>query len=128
MIVAEIHSRSATVIRWIARVWTILVLTFVCLRIIVPDPSVTGPVPLEDLFLLGLWAAAAFSLLIAWKWESIGARIVVGILVVREIAWVVLKGRWYVNFLLVWLVLVPPAVMFLAARRVGRASEQSIGM
>jgi hypothetical protein len=124
MTMPEKRFRSATIMRWIARIWTIPVLVFVSLRIIMPDPYATEPVPLDDLFLLGLWLAAVLALLSAWKWELIGGAAVILILAVREVVWVVLKGPWLVNFLLVWLILVPPAALFIAAATLEKRSKQ----
>ena len=62
-------SRSEKIIRWIARIWSILVFGFTLLRIITPDPYATEPVPASDWFLLSLWGVAILGLLIAWRWE-----------------------------------------------------------
>jgi len=84
---------------------------------ITPDPSITEPVPFADWFLLSLWGIAIIGVLIAWRWEAVGAIITVGTMCLRELAWVILKGRWMVNFLIVWALVVPPVILFLIARR-----------
>jgi len=82
-----------------------------------PDELATQPAPLEDWSLLALWGIAIAGLLIAWRREMAGAAITFVALCLREVAWVLLKGRWLVNFLLVWALLLPPAILFVLARR-----------
>lgn len=113
-------SRSANVIRWAARIWSFLILLFTILRIFTPDPSITGPVPIEDWFLLSLWGVAELGLVVSWRWATAGAIITIGTLSLREIAWIIMKGRWIVNFLIVWAFIVPPAILFLIAQRLER--------
>ena len=117
--------RSEKIIRWIARIWSILVFVFTLLRIITPDPYATKPVPISDWFLLSLWGVAILGLLIAWRWELIGGIITISIMFVRELIWVVLKGDWWVNFLIFWSFVVPPAILFLVAWRLGRKTQKS---
>lgn len=107
-------------IRWLARIWSLLILTFTVVRIFTPDPYATEPVPFEDWFLLSLWGIAILGVLVAWKWETTGAIITIGTLFFREAAWLVIKGRWIPNFLIVWVLLVPPVILFLVARRMER--------
>ncbi len=107
-------------IRWIARIWSLLIFAFTVGRIVTPDPYATGSVPLEDWFLLTLWGIAILGVLAAWKWPTAGAIITIGVLIFREAAWVVLKGRWLPSFLIVWALLVPPVALFLVAERMER--------
>ena len=107
-------------IRWLARIWSLLILTFTVVRIFTPDPYATEPVPFEDWFLLSLWGIAILGVLVAWKWETTGAIITIGTLFFREAAWLVIKGRWIPNFLIIWVLLVPPVILFLVARRMER--------
>lgn len=111
---------TSTRIRWLARIWSLLIFAFTVGRIFTPDPYATEPVPFEDWFLLGLWGIAILGLLVAWKWETTGAMITIGTMFFREAAWVLLKGRWLPNFLIVWVFLVPPAILFLVAQRMER--------
>jgi len=116
--------RSVKIIRWIARIWSILIFVFVLMRIFIPDPYATEPVPAEDWFLLSLWGVAILGLLIAWRWERIGGIITIATMFFREIMWVVLKGGWLVNFLIIWFFVVPPAVLFLLAWRMERKTRK----
>ena len=115
--------RSVNIIRWLARVWSALVFAAALLRILTPDPYATEPVPAMDWFLLSLWGVAILGLLIAWRWELAGGIITIATMVFRELAWVILKGDWLVNFLIIWVLVVPPAILFLVAWRLkGKAS------
>jgi hypothetical protein len=107
--------RSVKITRWIARLWSILVFVVALLIIFTPDPYATEPVPAADWFLLSLWGVAVLGLLVAWRWELVGGIITIATLFFRELAWVVLKGGWMVNFLIVWLFLLPPAILFMVA-------------
>lgn len=120
MIDRQASERTTSILRWTARIWSVLVAGFALLMAFSPDPYQTAPVPLEDWFLLSLWAAAVVGLLIAWRWELVGAVLTLALLAFRELAWVVLKGPWLVNFLIVWLVLASPAVLYLLAWRRSR--------
>ncbi len=103
---------------WTARIWSLLLLLFVVARIITPDPYATEPVPTEDWFLLSFWALAIVSLILAWRWPKAGAVMAVTIMAARELAWILLKDGWLINFLLIWLIIVPPAVFYwLSARQ-----------
>lgn len=118
---------SVVVVRWIARIWSVLILVFALFMMITPDPYATEAVPAVDWFLLSLWGVAVLGLLIAWRWELAGATITIVTMFVRELAWVALKGRWLVAFLIVWAVVVPPAVLYLVAwtveRRAGKVNS-----
>jgi hypothetical protein len=116
--------RTPGILRWTARVWSLVVLAFVLMMIISPDPYATEPVPWEDWFLLSLWGVAILGLLVAWKNEILGSTITIVTMFLRELAWVVLKGRWLASFLIAWLFLVPPAVLFLLSSRLEEGAER----
>jgi hypothetical protein len=115
-----------TIIRWIARIWGVLVFALALVIIFTPDPYATGPVPAEDWFLLSLWGLAILGLLVAWRWELAGGILTIATMFIRELAWVILKGGWVVNFLIVWALVVPPAILFLVAWRLERKSEGAV--
>ncbi|MEJ2304576.1 MAG: hypothetical protein P8Y14_23870 [Anaerolineales bacterium] len=123
MSIANTIPRSVKIIRWSARIWSLLVFAVVLLIIFTPDPYATEPVPATDWFLLSLWGVAILGLLIAWRWELVGGIITVTTMFVRELAWVILKGDWLVNFLIIWLLVVPPAILFLVAWRLERKAN-----
>jgi hypothetical protein len=108
---------TSSILRWIARVWSLLLAALALLMALTPDPSITEPVPFEDWFLLSFWGVAIVGLLIAWRWETVGAALAVASMILRELAWVVLKGQWIVNFLIVWALIIPPAILIIVAHR-----------
>jgi hypothetical protein len=114
---ASRRTRNAGIARWVARAWSLLIVAFVVMMVVTPDPYATEPVPAEDWFLLGVWGVAVLGLVVAWRWERTGALITIGTMFLREPIWVILKGGWLVNFLIVWVALVPPAVLFLLSWR-----------
>jgi hypothetical protein len=107
--------RSAKNIRWIARLWSGVVFALAILEIVYPDPYATEPVPAADWFLLSLWGVAILGLAAAWRWEAIGATVAIVTLFLREIAFFLLKGFWHPAFLILWVLIIPPAILFLAA-------------
>lgn len=117
--------RSAASIRWIARIWSILVFAVALLEILTPDPNATEPVPVADWLLLGLWGVAILGLLVAWRWELAGGMITIATMLVREMAWVILKGHWHANILIVWVFVVPPAILFLVAWGLGKRAKEA---
>jgi hypothetical protein len=44
---------------------------------------------------------------------------------VRELIWVMLKGDWLVNFLIIWFFVVPPAILFLVAWGLERKTKKA---
>jgi len=125
MSTANAVPRSVKIIRWIARIWSILVFVVALLEIFTPDPYATEPVPVADWFLLSLWGVAILGLLVAWRWELVGGIITIATMFIRELAWVILKGHWLVNFLIIWLFVVPPAILFLVARGLERKAKKA---
>jgi hypothetical protein len=118
-------SRPEKTIRWIARIWSILVFTIALLRILTPDPYATEPVPALDWFLLSLLGASILGLLIAWRWELIGGIVTIATMLLREIIWIILRGDWMISFLIFWLFIVPPAILFLAAWGLERKTRKA---
>lgn len=124
MITAESGPRSARVIRWIARIWSVLVTAGAMLILFSPDPiGANEPMAAVDWFLLS-WVGLAFlGLFIAWRWELVGGIFTIATLSIREIAWVILKGYWFAGFLFLWALIAPPAVLFLTAWRLERKTR-----
>ena len=112
--------RNIKIIRWIARILSILVFVITLSILFTPDPYATEPVPAEDWFMLSLWGVAILGLVIAWRWEFVGGIITIATMFIRELAWIILKGPWMASFLIVWLFVVPPAILFLGAWRLER--------
>jgi hypothetical protein len=109
-------------LKWVPRIWSLLILGLVALMILAPDPYAAEPLQLEDWFLLSLVGIAVLGLFVAWRWPLHGAAITIGMMFIRELAWVVLKGSWFPGFLFVWLLIVAPAVLFVLEWRAQRTA------
>jgi hypothetical protein len=115
---------SVSIIRWVARGWSILALLVALMIIFTPDPYATSPVPAIEWFILSLWGVAILGLLVAWRWEFLGGVITIGIMVLREIIFFVAMGYWVPAFLLVWILVIPPAILFILAAHLSQPKEQ----
>jgi hypothetical protein len=107
--------RSVKIIRWIARIWSIFATAFFLLIFFTGDSGSPGPIAAVDQFLLSLTGLALLGLFIAWRWELVGGIFTIGMLFIRELFWVILKGNWELGFLILWLFIAPPAILFLIA-------------
>ncbi len=106
------------VVRWVARLWSLVLLVFVLAMAFSPepDPYATGePMNTSDMVLLVVWGVSLGGLLLGWLWERLGAWIAIAALLLRELLYILFRGEWFFNFLLIWLVFLPPAVMYLLA-------------
>ena len=104
--------------RWIARIWSLGIFVFAIIRVFSPDPHATGdPLAFREIFMLGMWGVSIVGLMVAWRWERPGALIAIIGLFLRELLYVVLYREWTVNFLLIWIVIIPPAILYLMAWR-----------
>ncbi len=110
-------------VRWIARIWSGAVLALVVVQLMFRSPT-SEPLPAVDWFLVGLWGAAVVGLLLAWRWEAGGALLTLGAMTLREVSFFLVKGFWTPAFLIIWVLVVPPAVLFLVAwMQAGRANR-----
>jgi hypothetical protein len=109
--------RNAAILRWIARLWTIPVFALTLIMIFSPDPNMdsSAQIPFADWFLLSFWAVAVLGLALAWRWERAGGTLTITIMFLRELAWIILKGGWVINFLIFWALVATPAILFLIA-------------
>ena len=117
--------KNIKIIRWIARIWSLLIFAFAMVMVFFPDSSITEPIPFEDWFLLSLWGIAIIGLLAAWRWEWVGGIIAIAVMFFREVMWIILKGGWMINFLIFWFLIIPPAVLFMIASRRSKRSLTS---
>jgi len=123
-----LHKKQATqrikTIRWLARILGVLVVIFWILKILDPQSGDLQQVAPVDAFLLSLTGLALAGLLLAWRWELAGGIFTLVMLLIREIAWVILKGNWMIGFLILWVMIATPAILFLAAWRMERKERQ----
>lgn len=117
--------RVLIIMLWMARIWSLFIFAMALLILFTPDPNATNAaVPAEDWFLLSLWGAAILGLLIAWRWKLAGGIIAISLMFVREIAWVILKGDWLISFLIIWAIILPPAILFLIVGNLERKTQK----
>ena len=112
--------RKLIAMRQLARGWSLVVAFFIIVRVKIQDPYATEPISTLDSLLPLFLGVAIFGLLIAWRRERTGAILTIASMFVREIVSVTLGGKWTVSFLLFWLALLPPAILYLAASRLER--------
>ena len=114
------------ILRWIARIWGLVVFVFLMIRFISPDPHAVNPITLREGFMLSLWALTFLALVLAWRWERLAAWIAIFLLPVRELLYIFIYREWTINFLMIWAVVLPPALMYLIAWHSDRKSQQKI--
>ena len=113
------NPRLVTVLRWTARVWSLVLLATAVLMFIFPDPAETEPIATGDAIVLGMWGLSVIGLLLGWRWERLGAVVVIAGVVGNAVGFRIVKGDWYpnLNYVIIPLILfVLPAVAFLACR------------
>jgi len=101
------------VLRWTARIWSLLALVLALVVALSPDPYAVNPIKAREVFMLSLWLIAILGLLLAWRFERLGALISIIIMPLREALYVLFYREWTINFLLIWALVIPPAVMYL---------------
>jgi len=108
-------TRLVKILRWVARLWGLVAFVFLVAIFVSPDPHAVNPITLREGFMLSLWALTFLALILAWRWERLGALIAIILLPVRELLYILFYREWTINFLMIWAVVLPPAVMFLIA-------------
>lgn len=123
--------RVITVIRWTARVWSIFVLVGAAMMIVGPDPYSTGePLPLGSMIVLGLRLVAVLGLLVAWRWEVVGATVTIGAIAADTVVFALVEGQWAMAFgsLAVFgPIFLIPAILFLVSWALSRERDVSPG-
>ena len=103
------------ILRWTARIWSLLAFTLAMVVAFSPDPNAVNPITTRESFMLSLWLVAILGLLLAWRFERLGALITIIIMPVRELLYFLIYREWTINFLLIWALVIPPAVIYLIA-------------
>jgi hypothetical protein len=128
----NINPRIVKIIRWIARVWSILIFVIALLIVVVPDPNIVQPVPLTDWIELGFYWVSILGLLLAWRWEGLGGAIAIAGVVGHGVAFRIIRGYWFhilVPAALLEFVLALPGILFQVcwALSRGRSASRSSG-
>lgn len=103
------------ILRWVARIWSLFALIIALLVVFTPDPYQVRPITAMEVFMLSFWGVAIFGLILAWRWERFGAVLTLITMPVREVVYILLHRGWTINFLLIWALVIPPALMYLFA-------------
>ena len=89
---------------------------------VVPDAYVVRPIPRSDWIELGFYWLAIVGLLVAWRWELLGAAACLASLAGHTVAFYVARGSWHVQVLPI-IVLGSPAVVFVACWAISRRQQ-----
>ena len=110
--------KKIKILRWIARIWSVLVLIFAILLLLTQLLVDSGEAPTTLYWVLfGLWFIAVLGLMAGWRWEIAGSVIAITALISREMAVFYLSGDFLVGFWMVWLPIIPPAILYILTWR-----------
>jgi len=99
--------------RWTARIISVLVLILAIVILLTPGTEVEGQTPTVAYWiLLVMWCVGVLGLLIAWRWELAGSIIAIFSLITRDMFYYSLSRQSFVDFGMVWLPILIPALMF----------------
>jgi hypothetical protein len=111
-----------TILRWLARIWTLLLLILIIFVALDPGPEGIRHLPLPEYIPLGMTALAQLGLLLAFRWERLGGIValigVAGMNLAYYLIHAELSGA-HLNATLFWGV---PAVVYLFCWSRGRPS------
>jgi len=122
------RKRSLTVIRWVARLWSIASLLFILAFIVGESlhPTTTAPITLRDLVgLLFFPTGVCLGMILAWRWEGLGGAITVFSLLAFYAALCVMDGKFPRG---PWFALVAaPGIPFLVCWLLSRGVRKPLG-
>jgi hypothetical protein len=123
---STVNPRAIKILRWIARIWGIIIALVVVMIAITPDPYAVGPPSGIEIFYLSLYAVSALGLLVAWKWELIGAIISIVAMLAQAISISIGEGfAFYIKgIVLVELVFFIPAILFIVCWTLSRRQRE----
>lgn len=84
-------------LRWIARVWSLMLLVRGLIQVFLPDKYAVYPLPLTELIEMGFYGLALVGLLLAWRWEGIGGWLAIAGLIGHAIAFSLFRQVWMVQ-------------------------------
>ena len=80
------------VIRWTARILSVLILAFYALSFL--GEGLPSNLPAHDVDIFILWGIVMLGLIIAWKWEGIGGLVIILVSVVQNVIDPVFLSMW----------------------------------
>jgi len=101
-----------TVLRWLARAWSLMLLVRGLVQVVLPDKYAVYPLPLTELIEMCFYGLALAGLLLAWRWEGIGGWLAIAGLTGHAIAFSLFRQVWMVQLTPLILYGVP-AVLFI---------------
>ena len=124
MSASTVNPRAIKILRWIARIWGVIIALVVVMIAVTPDPYAVGPPSGIEIFYLSLYAVAALGLLVAWKWELIGALISIVAMLTQAISGSIREGFAFMKIVPVELVFFIPAVLFIVCWALSRRKRE----
>lgn len=115
----RIQPLSARILRWVARIWSLLALADILMLTYGSDATQT----IKDWPIFALWGLAVFGLLIAWKWALTGSMIAFVCVALHDLIYLFIKGTWLPSFMILWALIIPPAILFLIAWLIAKNSK-----
>lgn len=107
------HDRRLAILRWLARIWTLLLLSLILFVALDPGPEGIHHLPLPEYIPLGLLALAQLGLLLAFRRERLGGSLALIGVAGMNLAYLAIHGTLTaanLNITLIWGV---PAVIYL---------------
>lgn len=117
------HDRRLAILRWLARIWTLLLLILIIFVALDPGPEGIHHLPPLEYIPLGMTALAQLGLLLAFRWERLGGILALIGVAGIDLAYYLIHGTMngaLLNTSLLWGV---PAVVYLFCWARGRASS-----
>ena len=115
---------SISIMRWLARIWSLLVFAVVVPILIPRDPFSVELAPDAPWSLLGSYALSVLGLAVAWRWEGVGGVVAIAGLPAYILRSLVTRGIWIADMrtTLVWIAFFAlPGLIFLSAWSHSRA-------
>ena len=97
MMRVRISSHTLSIIRWSARLWSLVIFALVAVILLTPDPLAPKSFPLTVWIEGGFYWVFIVGLGMAWKWEGFGGVLAIGGVVGHEVAFRIVRGYWYVE-------------------------------
>ena len=121
---STVNPQAIKILRWIARIWGVIIALVVVMIAVTPDPYAVGPPSGIEIFYLSLYAVAALGLLVAWKWKLIGALISIVAMLTQAISGSIREGFAFMKIVPVELVFFIPAIIFIVCRALSRRQRK----
>lgn len=109
-------SRNIKAIKWVARIWSVLLFLMAVLMVIAPDPHTVEPVKLQEMIVLGFYGVSVLGLMLAWRWELPGGIAAAGGVMGHLVGFRIVEGYWMAQFLIMpgLFILIPAALHLLS--------------